>query len=234
MSSKIIYSVIDQASVSTSWNGQPTTLQVNDNISMPQTTAGTMILSATNQATQSNVGDLSITSGGGQPVFLKLQALENRPIIETKNWGANNLSLTNISANADTPILVQAVGPNLPGMTAKALVIGTPLTLVAGDVGQGKASPQYMQLIVQSTAATLGVVGFIGGPQDASGNNGYIVTVNDTQNTGPGGATPPAGYYATTTSNTYTYTFNWGSSLVFVANLSPSTAEDLTVTMRAL
>ena len=92
-----------------------------------------------------------------------------------------------------------------------------------------------MQLILQSTSATLGIIAFIGGPPNDTGNNGYVVAVNASSNTGPGtGNPPPEGYYATTTSNTYTYSFNWGSSLVFAANMSPSTASDVSVTMRKL
>lgn len=228
------YSIIDQNSVNAAWNGQPTTLQVNTNISIPQMPNGTAILAATNQTTQNNQGQLSITSGGGPPSFLTLQANANQPTILIKNWNANNLSLTNTSPNTNTPILVQVAGPGMPGVTPSNLPIGSGVSLKQGDVAQGNASPQYMQLVITSNAATLGIIGFIGGPSDSSGNNGYVVAVNATQNTGPDGPTPPQGYYATTTSNSFIYTFNWGSSLVWVANFSPSTAESVTVLMRAL
>jgi hypothetical protein len=229
------FEIHGRSSVNDSWDGQPTTLAQNENVVMPQTAAGTMILAATNKATQNNQGDLTYTSGGGAPGDLVLPALANQPSIVIKNWGANNLSLTNTSAATATPILVQAVGPGIPGITPVSFPIGQELTLSAGDVAAGNASPQYMQLVIRSNAATLGILGVIGGPQDNTGNNGYVIAVNAVENTGPGtGKTPPEGYYATTTGNTYTFSFNWGSSQVFVANLSPETANDLTVLMRKL
>jgi hypothetical protein len=222
------FMVIDQNQVNSAWNGIPTTLQVNQNVNMPQTANGTMILAAQNNATQNNQGVLSITSGGSVPTFLNLQANANQPSIVTNNWKANNLSLTNVSPNLSTPVWIQAVGPGIPGINPRALDIGTPLELNSGEVAQGNASPQWLQLVVQSNTPTLGIIGIIGGPQDDKGNNGYVIAVNAASNT------PPPGYYAATTSNVYTFQFNWGSSLVFVANLSPATASLLKVTLRAL
>ncbi|MGH6847565.1 MAG: hypothetical protein ACREC0_09040 [Methylocella sp.] len=237
MSQPHAFLLIDKFAVNAAWNGSPTQLLVNQNIVMPQTPNGTLILAATNQTKGNCQGQLSITSGGVAPVFVDLQANANQPTIEINNWKANNLSLTNISLNNDTPILVQAVGPGIPGTTPQPLVIGTPLPLGFGQFAQGNASPQYMQLVLQSTGPTLGIIGFIGGPADNAGINGYVVTVNDSVNgnTGPGTGKPaPAGYYATTASNSYAYTFNWGSSAVFAANLSPLTAASVSVLLRAL
>jgi hypothetical protein len=88
---------------------------------------------------------------------------------------------------------------------------------------------------MQSTAPTLGIIALVGGPPDQRGNNGYVFAVNATANTGPGTPLPaPPGYYATTTNNTYAFQFNWGSSLVFVANMSPSTAQAVSVLLRPL
>ncbi|MGH8065700.1 MAG: hypothetical protein ACRERE_10810 [Candidatus Entotheonellia bacterium] len=230
------FTLIDQNPINTAWNGSPTTLLVNQNVNMSQTTAGTMVFAAINQSTANNQGQLSLTTGGGNPTFLYPNANANQPTILIQNWQANNLSVTNISANANTPIQVQAVGPGLPGITPAQLQIGPPgVQLSMGQVAQGNASPQWMQLLMQSTAATLGIIAIIGGPPDSAGNNGYVIAVNAIANTGPGtGNTPPPGYYATTTSNSFAYTFNWGSSLVFVANMSPSTASAVSVVMRAL
>jgi hypothetical protein len=222
------FHIVGQNAINAAWTGTPTTLQVNQNVNMPQTPNGTTILAITNQATQNNLGQIAITSGGSVPEFPDIPALANRPTIIKKNWGANNLSLTNISANSNTPILVQAIGPGIPGLTPKTIVAGTPLILNPGEVAQGNTSPQFMQLVFQSNAQTLGVMGFIGGPGP---DNGYVVTVNDSVNTPPNA---PAGYYATTSSNAYTYAFNWGGAVLFVANLSPSTASPVTVTLRAL
>ncbi|CAM2069756.1 hypothetical protein SCOR_30555 [Sulfidibacter corallicola] len=229
------FEVLGRNSVQDSWNGQPTSLLKDQNLNMPQTPDGTMILAATNQATENNQGTLAITSGGSQPEFPNIPALANEPTIFIENYHANNLSLTNISANDNTPILVQGVGPGIPGINPQNLTTQEPVTLTPGQAAQGNASPQYMQLVFTSTTPTLGVVGLIGGPLDKDNNNGYVIAVNATSNTGPGtGNEPPPGYYATTTSNAYTYAFNWGSSTIFVSNLSPSTANPVQVTLRAL
>ena len=221
--------------VNATWNGSPTTLLTNQNVVMPQTPNGTTVFAATNQSTLNNQGELSLTSGGAQPNFVNVPANANQPTVLMRNWQANNLSITNLSLNNNTPILVQLVGPGIPGITPQPLTIGTSLPLGFGQVAQGNASPQYMQLLLQSTAPTLGIIAVIGGPPDSGGNNGYVFAVNAAANTGPGtGVNPPPGYTATTTSNSYAYQFNWGSSLVFVANMSPSTAQAVTVLMRAL
>jgi hypothetical protein len=230
------FSLINQNSVNATWNGSPTSLLVSQNIVMPQTPNGTTVFAATNQSTINNQGQLSLTSGGGAPQFVDVPAFANQPSVLIKNWQANNLSVTNISVNNNTPILVQIVGPGIPGITPQSLPIGgTGVGLAAGQCAAGNASPQWMQLLIQSTAPTLGILAIIGGPPDTSGNNGYVIAINAAANTGPGtGVNPPAGYYATTSGNSYAYQFNWGSSQVFVANLSPSTAQALTVVMRAL
>lgn len=235
MSEKYEFVLIDQNPSDENWDGKPTTLLVNQNLKMSQTPNGTTVFAGTNLSTLNNLGELAMTSGGGAPEFYKYDAHANQPGIKINNWEANNLSITNVSANNDTPIQVQLVGPGIPGITPVDLPVGKPVKLSTGQVAQGNALPQYMQLVIQSTSATLGIIAFIGGPQDASGNNGYVVAVNHPTNTGPGtGKEPPEGYYATTTSNTYTYSFNWGSSLVFTANMSPSTASDVSITMRQL
>jgi len=234
----VIYQLINQNAVNTNWDGLAMTLEQNQNVVMPQTAAGTMILGYFNLATQNNLGELAVTSGGTEPVIKRVDALSNQPSIWLHNWNANNLSLTNVSANADTPIWIAAYGPGTPGQTPFDLPAdGTPVPLVTTQSAQGKASPQFMQLVLQSNTATLCVFGVIGGPQDSSGNNGYVITVNDAVNgnTGPDtGKAPPPGYYATTSSNTYTFTFNWGSSLVYVVNMSPATASGATVVLRKL
>lgn len=235
MTTKNPHSLIDRNSVSASWNGSPTVLLTSQNVVMPQTPNGTTIFAATNQSTLNNQGQVSLTSGGAAPELIGVPALTSQPTVKIDNWKANNLSVTNISANNDTPILVQAVGPGIPGITPQTMTVGTPLPLAMGQCAQTNALPQYMQLVIQVTGPTLGIVGVIGGPPDGEGNNGYVIGVNATANTGPGTGTPaPAGYYATTTSNTYAYQFNWGSSLVFVANLSPSTAQTVSALLRAL
>lgn len=236
MSHHLEFAVLGKNSINSNWDGSPTTLQPNDNVLLPQTTNGSMVLLSQDTATTNNNGSLTYTSGGSVPQTINLYALQNQPNVLVNNWGGNNLSLTNTSLpSSATPVWVAAVGPGLPGVTpAKLPMDGTLITLTDGAVAQGNATPSYMQLIVQSTAGTLGIAVVIGGPPDSTGNNAYVIAVNAASNTGPGGSTPPAGYYATTTANTYTMQFNWGSSAVFVANESPSTAGSLSVGVRKL
>jgi hypothetical protein len=230
------FAVIDQGNVNSTWDGSPEILLENQNAAMPQTPNGTMILAYWNMSTQNNAGTIAVTSGGSQPSFLNVPALANQPSVWMNNWASNNLSVTNISPNATTPIQIQAIGPGIPGTTPLPLPVGANgQQLGYGQTAQGNASPQYMQLVIQSESSTTGIIGLIGGPPDSSGNNGYVIAVNYSTNSGPGtGAPAPAGYYATTTSNSYTYQFNWGSGVVFVANLSSLNAAPLKVVLRAL
>lgn len=229
------YSIIGQFTVDEAWNGSPLTLEVNQNANMPQTPDGTTILSYQNLAAQNNHGEISITSGGSTPEFKPVPALTNQPEMLIKNWKANNLSVTNISANSETPIRIQAVGPGMPGTNPLDLPIGTPLAIAPGQTAQTNALPQYMQLIFKCTSGQKAIFVLIGGPPDETGNNGYAVMVNDSANTGPPGDTPPPqGYYATTKSNAYTFSFNWGSSVIFVANMSGTTSTGSEITLRQL
>jgi len=207
------------------------------NVNMPQTPNGSMVFAYQNNTTMTNQGTLSLTSGGGAPQFLPVPALANQPSILINNWQANNLSVTNVSpTGTNTPIWIEAIGPGLPGLTPVNLPVdGTTVGLVTYQAAQGTALPRYMQLILQANSGSLTIFSVIGGPTDASGNNAYVMSVNAVANTGPGtGVQPPAGYYATTTSNYFTYQFNWGSSAIFVANISPSTAALSSISVRAL
>jgi hypothetical protein len=222
--------------VNANWNGSGYVLLVDQNVVMPQAANGTMIFGWVNQATMNNAGTLSITSGGSAPTFLSAPALLAQPGVLIHNWMANNLSVTNISPNQQTPIWISAYGPGTPGQTSMPLRPDSkPVALATGQSAQGKALPQNMQLAMQSATPTLCIFGIIGGPSDATGNNGYAIAVNALANTGPGtGVAPPDGYYATTTDNGYYFTFNWGSSTVYVVNLSPATASGAQVLLRPL
>jgi hypothetical protein len=206
------------------------------NANMPQTTNGTMVFSYENVSSENNQGTISITSGSAPPTFENVPALANQPSMLINNWHANNLSVTNISANNDTPIAIQAIGPGIPGTSPLPLPVGPPgLQFGAGQTAKGNALPQWMQLVVQCLASTTAIVALIGGPLDASDNNGYVFAVNYPYNSGPNtGVNPPPGYYATTTSNTYTFQFNWGGVSLFLANMSALNAHAVTILLRQL
>jgi len=218
------------------WDGSPITLAYRESAAMPQTTNGSMILAYQNTSTMNNAGKLALTSGGSQPTFLIAPALLSQPSILVSNWQANNLSLTNLSVATATPIWIEAFGPGLPGQKPVALVINTALTMKPGAIAQGTSTPNWMQLTLGTDTGQLIVVAVVGGPPDASGNNAYAIALNSPSgNTGPGTPTPaPQGYYATTGGNNYSFEFNWGSSVVYVANMSPSTASSLTAQLLSL
>jgi hypothetical protein len=234
--------VIDQFNAVPNWNGMWVTLNPNDNANMPQAPNGSLVLVYMNVAKINTMGQLAVVAGG-TPTFLNAQSLLNQPNILTQNFGGpttNSLSVTNTSmTGSNNPIRVSAYGPGIPGQSCVALTPGSPnpVQLVTGQCTNGTALPRYMQLIMQATSGSLAVFAIIGGPLDSTGNNAYVITLNDTVNgnTGPNtGATPPPGYYATTSSNAYIYSFNWGASNVYVANLSPMTTSGVQVSLRNL
>ena len=229
------FAIIGRNTVAATWNGSGLVLAVDANAVMPQTANGTMILGWVNQASQNNAGQLALTTGGSQPQFLDAPALSAQPAMLIANWRANNLSLTNVSPQQATPVWISAFGPGVPGQTSLALKAdGTSVALATGQSAAGKALPQWMQLVLQSNTPTLCIFGIVGRPADGTANNGYGIAVNASANTGPGIAPPPAGYYATTTGNTYTFPLNWGSNLVYVVNMSPATASGARVLMQPL
>jgi len=234
-----VYTVIGRFSIDETWNGSPLTLNPSDNANMPITPSGSLALVYQNISTINTMGQLAVTSGGGAPTFLNVQSLQNQPKVWINNWQGQNLSITNTSMpGSNTPISIAAYGPGMPGQTCVTLPAdGTSVPLAPMACTQGTALPRYMQLIFQEPSGDLAIFVFIGGPADSSGNNAYMISVNDSVNgnTGPGtGQPPPPGYYATSTSNNYIYSFNWGSSTIYVANMSPASSEPASITLRKL
>lgn len=231
------YAIIGNFIIVDTWDGSPITLNPNDNANMPITPNGSLVLAYQNTSTINTMGTLAVTSGGGPPTFLNAQSLQNQPNVLINNWKASNLSITNTSPpGSNTPILIAAYGPGMPGHKCVALPSdGTTITLGPSNCTQGTALPRYMQLIFQETSGDLAIFVLIGGPADSTGNNAYMIAVNYSENTGPGtGKTPPPGYYATVMGTTYTYQFNWGSSNIYVANMSPTSAQAAAITLRRL
>jgi hypothetical protein len=231
------FDIIGRFSVNANWNGAPLVLMPSDNANMPQTPNGSMVFAYQNVSTMNNQGTLSTTTGSNPPQFLPAPALTNQPSILINNWQANNLSVTNVSpTGTNTPIVIQAYGPGIPGVTPLPLPPdGTNVQLGPGNTAQGNALPRYMQLVFQASTGNLTIYAVVGGPTDASGNNAFLISVNAAANTGPGtGYQPPTYYYSTTTGNSATYQFNWGSSTIFIANLSPSTSSAAAVVLRTL
>jgi hypothetical protein len=144
----------------------------------------------------------------------------------------NNLTVNNISQQNATPIWVEAFGPGLPGQVAVPITVGTALVLNpapgAVSVAQGVTPPKSMLLRMTSTTGDASVVALIGGPPDGTGNNAYVFGLNVPN------AQSAAGYTKVVEGNTINYTFNWGASVVYLANMSASTAAAVTLTLVAL
>lgn len=216
--------------VNPNWTGAPLTLAWHDSAAMPQTPNGSTVLAWQNTASLNNDGTLALTSGGSQPQFLDAPALANAPSILVQNFKANNIRLTNLSANQATPIWIEMFGPGLQGApTPQTLTAGAPpITVNPGGIVTGQGTPNYMQLILTSNTSNLTIVTIVGGTVDASGNNAYVFALNWS------GPPSPAGYTAVTGGNTYTFQFNWGSSSFYIANMSPSTAAPASMSLLSL
>jgi hypothetical protein len=226
---------LGQTAGNTQWDGSPMVLQVAQSATMPQTPIGTMIIAARDLATADNAGTLTLTSGGAPPLFLTIPALTPYPTLTANNWQGQALTLTNVSASQNVPIMIQAIGPGIPGITPVPLPFATPVTLDSMQAAQGSLQMAWAQLLMKVPTANLSNVAILGGPPDAAGNNGYLIALNYPMNSGPGtGNTPPPGYFATTVANTYTFQFNWGASFVYVVNLTPPVAGSLNVTLANL
>lgn len=216
------------------WKGAPVTLQVYDAATMQTTPTGTMAFNAQQSGTGNNAGTLQLASGGSTTQLNVPPGLQ-QPVIQVSNWGGSSLTVTNISTPGagGTPIIVQAMGPGLPGMgPAKQL----PSTGTIVSIGQYAVATGLTTANPQTTlrvACTSGnaVVVIIGGPTSNTGNpptpnNGYVVALNALQTYGPPSGTPvsapvaPAQYYASTSNNTYDFVMPWQSYSLFVGNMS--------------
>lgn len=214
------------------WDGSPKTITtLGDTLLMPQTPNGSMVFAYQNKATLNNAGTLSLSSGSDvTPLDANFGALT--PSIKVNNWQANNLTVNNISVQDATPIWVEAFGPGLPGQTPVAITVGTALTLnpapSTSSIATGATPPKSMLLRMTSTTGDASVIALIGGPPDQTGNNAYVFGLNV-----PSGQSP-TGYTKVTQGNTINYTFNWGATVLYIANMSASSAAAVTLTLVAL
>jgi len=212
--------------------------RLSEELRLPEEEVGTRVQDVLGFVGLAEYGERGTTelSGGQRRRVAIARAMAAQPSLLMNNWGANNLNVTNISVNNNTPIWVCLYGPGIPGQSPMTLKTdGTPLGLATGQSAMATASPQFMRLALSGTSPKLCIFAIIGGPPDPTGNNGYVIAVNAASNTGPGtGLPPPAGYYATTSSNIYPFQFNWGSSKIYVVNMSPATSSSAQVTLSPL
>jgi hypothetical protein len=205
-------------------------------VNLPQTPDGSTIFTYENQSRRNNDGTISVRSGGNPPVRYDAPALRGQPSYVVQNFGGNDLTVANVSVADATPILIQDVGPGVPGTYPVQLPIdGTPVSLSPGETVQTRAVPAYMQLVVRNSLGNRCEIVVIGGPPDTQRSNAYDIAVNASSSTGPPTTVPAtAPFYATTTNNAYTFPFSWQSSQVFVANVSARTAGPVQVSAVAL
>jgi hypothetical protein len=206
------------------WDGSPTTLDQYDAATIPNPPNGSTVLGWQNNATQNNDGSLLVGSQGASKSY-DAPALANAPSILAYNWGAQQVTATNMSAGAATPIMVEMYGPGMPGITPLTLTVGTALTLPVGQCAQGQVNPTSTVLLLTASGSDTTIVAFVGGPNNADGTNAYVYGLN--MASPPPSPTP---YTKTTSGRTLTTnTFNWGSATVYVANMSSANAGPLTV-----
>jgi hypothetical protein len=218
----------------TAWDGSPLVLMPQQ-IGVVGTPNGSVILTYENLAAQNNAGTIKVDTGGST-VDLPVPAQQHQPSFVVKNFAAQQLTVKNTSVAPETPIRVQEVGTGIPGTAPVTIPIdGTVVHLPPGATASTLAVPRLMQIMFSNTSNNTSDVVMIGGPTDAYGNNGYAIEVNSIQTTGPPSRTPAtAPFNATTTSNFFVVPFRWGSSTVFVANLSSDNAGPVDVTLVSL
>ncbi len=207
------------------WDGAGRTLAPNEQVVMPQTPNGSVVLAWKNMAAQNSDGTLAIATVGSPPQMLDAPALNTAPSILANNWQGGDLRLTNISIYA--PIWIEMLSPGLPGMEPVPLPEDTPTTLAPLHAAQGRGRG-FMRLLLETNTSDLTTIAVIGGPMDSSGNNAYLFALNYV-----GGATLP-GYTAVTTANSYSFEFNWSNSAVFVVNLSGEYSSPLRLLLQSL
>lgn len=211
-----------KATAGTAWTGTPTTINRNENLQMSQTPNGMLIFSYFNQSTTQNKGTLIVSSGGAAQPPITVPGLTNQPLLLVNNWQGSNLSVSNVSTTT-TPIWIVAAGPGMPGQPCKTLTSdGTSLTLGIYACGTANPPPSPAMLSLQANTSKLTIFAI------QVQNTVWVIALNAAQEAGPNtqnpNTTPPAGYYATTTTNNYQSMWNWGAASVYVVNLSPGTS----------
>lgn len=200
------------------WNGDATTLEQYESVAMQQTPDGSMLIGYRNASQFNSAGKLAWTSAASPPAILLAPALALAPSVLCHDWGGNNLTITNISVVAATPISVSAYGPGL-GSTPVPLPIGSPgVQLALSQAAQGTTTGGWMQLGFRQSNGDAAVFGIIGGPVNADGTNAYVIALNSIAgDTGPNTGKPaPFGYFATSSGNSWSYELNWPSGLLYV------------------
>lgn len=202
-------------SAETSWNGIGKILAPEQSANMLQTPNGTLVFGYFNRSTENSEGELVLTSAATYHKRIPVPPLQSAPGLVIYNWQAGNLNVTNTSLNPTTSIFVSAYGPGVPGQSPGPLPIGQEVKLGTTQSAQGSTRPQNMRLRITVSGGATGVFAIVGGPNDASGNNGKVIAVNFR-------GEKPDDYYAVTPNNSYVLDFNWNGARIYVVNMSSS------------
>ena len=221
--------------LATAWTGRFTILNAvpaaGNSVTMSPTPGGSMAFTAQQTGSGNNQGVIQLGSGGSSTQVPAPPGAQ-QPTAQVTNFSGDALTVTNISPGAGgvPQIIIQALGPGIPGVTTANLPNdGSLITIQPFGAATGKTLTRTMTLRMTCTSG-LAVVVVIGGPASGSPpNNGYVFLLNAQNDAGvPSGgpwAGPVAGdYYATCSNNQYDFA-TWPSSFsIFAGNMSQSTA----------
>lgn len=203
---------------SATWNGSPTTLQVNDSVTLNPSTNGSMVLAAFNTDSQNNAGQLLLTWGGNPPITLDVAALQNAPILLTQDFGGNALTVTNISQQA--PIWLAIYGPGLASSNPGALPdTGQFYSLGLYTIRSTISAATFQRLVFNSDKNYTVFVLF-------SGPDVKTLVINAPETV--------TGYDVRTPDNNYPLTQNWMGQTLWVINLSPGASTDGQISLTTL
>lgn len=200
------------------WNGSPTTLQVNDSVTLNPTTNGALVLAAFNTDTQNNAGQLILTWGGNPPITLDVAALQNAPILLNQDFGGDALTVTNISQQA--PIWLAAYGPGLPSANPAALPDSGQFYSLAPYTVRSTMSQATFQRLVFNADKSYTVFVLFEGPDVTT----LVINAPETV----------SGYDVSSPDNNVPITKNWMGQTLWVVNLSPSTSQDGQISLTTL
>ncbi|AKQ68344.1 hypothetical protein A176_005256 [Myxococcus hansupus] len=184
-------------------NAAPVNISTNESTGINQTLDGYMILTIQNLS--SSKATVLYSSGGSTPQQVEIEGGDNAPQIIINNWGANNLSVTNLSNRDETEVAVGLYGLGTP---TESLPAGESVELKQYTSAGAKTPAKFAALQLAAGASsetTLFFVFSVGKPV------AYALNVNDPDYF-PG--------YITSASNQTRITNNWQGRDLFVINVS--------------
>ncbi|NPC49627.1 hypothetical protein D7X99_37040 [Corallococcus sp. AB032C] len=188
-------------------NAAPVTIETNESTGINQTLDGFMILTLQNLSPSK--ATLLYSSGGSTPQQVDIDGGNNAPQIVINNWGANNLTITNLSSKDGTQVAVGLYGLGTP---SKNLPESEQIELTQYQSAGRKTPVSFANLALASFGSpqtTIYFVFSVGKPV------AYAVNVSD-----------PSFYpgYVTDSGNQKKVINNWQGRDLFVINVSTHTS----------